>query len=314
MTAILTRAEREDALMGRDTVIDGPFGRSNLVLSVPTGDLVAAYRRKCGVDVSPWFGALSEIHLFECAETGYRFWRPGSIAGDEDFYKLLAEHWPDYYRSERWEYPFVRASLSRADRVLEVGCGRGFFLASLEGWIADALGLELNPEAIATKATRFEILRATIERLARERPNGFDVVCSFQVLEHVVEPRSFLEACVRCLRPGGILALSTPNYGAATLERREDAFDLPPHHMGHFSAAVYRRVAERLGLAVEAIEIEPRYPRLDEPIAPATRASLVYRAARRLSYAALALAYDVAREPGTNILAILRKPRQEPRF
>jgi len=287
--------------------IAGPFGKASHVLSLATGDVVASYRRKCGADVARWFGELREIHLFECNETGYRFWRPASVAGDEQFYKYLGGLKRDYYHPERWEYPLVRSMLARSDLVIEVGCGRGFFLRSIEDRVAEAMGVEFNREAIATKATRFDIVDATIERIAEAKPERFSVVCSFQVLEHVVDPHSFLAACVRCLRPGGILALATPNYASAMLANREDAFDLPPHHMGHFSAPVYRRLAPLYGLDVERIHVEKRYFELNDTVTAATRAGLLYRAARRLSSAMLGFAYSAAHEPGNNILAILRK-------
>jgi SAM-dependent methyltransferase len=296
------------AIAGAPAAIDGPFGKARLVLSLPTGDIVASYRRKCGADVAPWFGALREVHLFECAETGYRFWRPTSIAGDERFYEYLAECWPDYYHAERWEYPFVRKLLAPSERVLEVGCGRGFFLRSIERRVADAMGLEFSPAAIAAKVTRFDVFKTPIERVAATDPERFDVVCSFQVLEHVVDPHSFLAACVRCLRPGGTLALATPNHDSAMLANREDAFDLPPHHMGHWSTAVYRRLAALYGLDVARIHVERRYFALNDTVTAATRARLLYRAARRLSSIAMGFAYDAVHEPGNNILAILRKP------
>lgn len=290
-----------------ETTIDGPFGKARHVLSLPTGDVVASYRRKCGADVARWFGELREIRLFECDETGYRFWRPASIAGDEQFYKYLGGLSRDYYHAERWEYPFVRDLLTPSDHVIEVGCGRGFFLRSIEDRVAEAMGVEFNREAIANKATRFDVVDAPIERVAEAKPESFSVVCSFQVLEHVVDPHSFLTSCVRCLRPGGILALATPNYASAMLANREDAFDLPPHHMGHFSESVYRRVAQLYGLGVERIRVERRYFELNDTVTAATRARFLYRAARRLSSAMMGFAYDAAREPGNNILAILRK-------
>lgn len=293
---------------GAGAAIDGPFGKARLVLSLPTGDIIASYRRKCGADVAPWFGALRQLHLFECTQTGYRFWHPTSVAGDERFYEYLAERWPDYYHAERWEYPFVRKRLVKSDRVIEVGCGRGFFLRSIEGRVADAAGLEFNRAAIAAKVTRFDIVKTPIERVAAMDPKRFDVVCSFQVLEHVVDPHSFLTACLRCLRPGGILALATPNHDSAMLANREDAFDLPPHHMGHWSAAIYRRLAALYGLEVERIYVERRYFAPNDTVTAATRARFLYRAARRLSSIAMGFAYDAAHEPGNNILAILKKP------
>ncbi|MGH6968982.1 MAG: methyltransferase domain-containing protein [Stellaceae bacterium] len=291
-----------------ETTIDGPFGSAALVLSLPTGDVVASYRRKCGADVAPWFGDLREIHLFECRATGYRFWRPAAIAGDERFYRYIAGLWPDYYHAERWEYPFVRRLAAPSDRVIEIGCGHGFFLHSLEGRVADALGVEFNRAAIAVKTTRFTIVESTIERIAETEPESFSLVCSFQVLEHVVAPDAFLAACVRSLRPGGILALATPNHASAMLARREDAFDLPPHHMGHFSAPVYRSLARLYGLDVEQIQVEKRYFELNDTVTDATRARFLYRAARRASSAMMGFAYERAREPGNNILAVLRKP------
>ena len=286
---------------------DGPFGPADFVLSLPVADVVAAYRRKCDADVAPWFGSLREIQLFECRATGYRFWRPAAIAGDERFYRYLAQQWPDYYHAERWEYPFVRRLATPSDRVLEIGCGRGFFLRSLEGRIADAIGLEFNRAAIDDKVTRFPIIESAIEQTAAAAPERFNLVCSFQVLEHVVAPDTFLAACIKCLRPGGILALATPNHASAMLARREDAFDLPPHHIGHFSAPVYERLAQRYGLAVEKIHVEKRYFELNDTVTDATRGAFLYRAARRIASALMGFAYEQTREPGNNILAILRK-------
>lgn len=294
--------------MDTAATIDGPFGPADLVLALPVGDIIAAYRRKCGADVAPWFGGVREIQLFECRATGYRFWRPASIAGDEGFYHCLARVWPDYYHAERWEYPFVRQLAARSDRVLEIGCGRGFFLRSLEGRVTDAIGVEFNHEAITNKVTRFPITESTIEQVAESAPGRFSLVCSFQVLEHVVAPDTFLAACIECLQPGGILALATPNHASAMLARREDAFDLPPHHMGHFSTPVYERLAQRYGLAVGQIHVEKRYFEINDAVTEATRCTFVYRAARRIASALMDLAYVRAREPGNNILAILRKP------
>lgn len=287
--------------------IDGPFGPADRVLSLPVGDVVAAYRRKCGADVAPWFGSLREIQLFECRATGYRFWRPESIAGDERFYRYLAQLLPDYYHAERWEYPFVRRLTAPSDRVLEIGCGRGFFLRSLEGRVADAIGVEFNRAAIDGKVTRFPIVESAIEQVAAAAPERFSLVCGFQVLEHVVAPDAFLAACVKCLRPRGILALATPNHASAMLRRREDAFDLPPHHMGHLSAPVYERLARRYGLAVRQIHVEKRYFELNDTVTDTTRGAFVYRAARRVASALMGFAYERTYEPGNNILAILRK-------
>ena len=291
-----------------DRLREGPFGPARPVVSLPVEDVIAKYREKCGADVARWFGGNREIHLYECAATGYRFWRPESIAGDEAFYRHLSALWRDYYRTDRWEYALVRPLLPAGARVLEVGCGRGYFLRSIEGQARDALGLELNKRAIADKVTRFEVVAQPVDVIARAQAGGFDAVVSFQVLEHVIDPRGFLDACVACLRPGGLLAVATPNHDSAVLAHRDDAFDLPPHHMGHFTAQAYRQIAPLIGMRLERIEVERRYFELTDRVTERLRRRFHYRAARRLASLAMDFAYRAGGEPGNNILAVMRKP------
>lgn len=288
--------------------IAGPFGVAVKTGSLPVADILAAYYTKCRADVSASFGDVRSIDLFECRSTGYRFWRPVSVAGDEQFYHLLSAAWPNYYRDERWEYPFARNLIGAASKVLEVGCGRGYFLRSIEPLAADAIGLELNQEAIANKVTKYPMSQATIEDFARSNAGRFDVVCTFQVLEHVVDPRSYLEGCIACLRPGGLLAIGTPNAGSAMLQNREDPFDLPPHHIGHFSAETYRRIAQHFGLEIAVLKIEPKLASWSESVTTATGSHPLYRIAQRLSRKLVNWSYAVLREPGNNIFVAFRKP------
>jgi 2-polyprenyl-3-methyl-5-hydroxy-6-metoxy-1,4-benzoquinol methylase len=288
--------------------IEGPFGPATRILSLPVTDILAAYRLKCGADVSRCFEGLSEVYLYECQVTGYRFWRPETIAADEGTYHLLSAAWPGYYRGDRWEYGFVRNALRKTDNVLEVGCGQGNFLRSLEGRVRAASGIELNAQAIKNKVTKFDILRMTIEEFKSRSPASLDAVCSFQVLEHVSAPRQFIEACAACLRPGGLLFLSTPNMECAMLRKREDAFDLPPHHIGHFSAQVYESIARTLGLEVAGLRVEVRHTWAADTLNPTTEHHILYRATKRLTSVMLNAVYNLLGEPGNYILATLRKP------
>lgn len=227
------------------------------VASMPIARLCDMYRRKCGIDVRASFGDLDEVALFECDATGMRFWRPASVAGDEAFYRRLSSLWPNYYRTDRWEYERARAALGTGKRVVEIGCGRGYFLRSLERDGHAALGLELNGEAIQRKVTRFEVRRQMLDALAADEPGSFDAACSFQVLEHVVDPAALVRACVRAVRPGGLVILSTPNYDYPAHREREDPFDMPPHHLNHFTPEVFRRIAERVGLELVDVSVQP---------------------------------------------------------
>lgn len=286
-----------------------PFGGgpARHVLSLPAAHVAELYRQRCGLDVREEFGDAETLRLYECERTGYRFWRPRELAGSAQLYARLCQAIPGYYREDRWEYALARSYLGSGDRILEIGCGRGYFLASAEGLVAGGLGLEFNPEALANKVTREPIRATPVEDLARAGER-FQSVWSFQVLEHIPEPDAFLRACLECLAPGGLLGLSTPNLDYPPFARREDALDLPPHHVGHFREEVYRRLATFYGLELVQVHREPRRYQ-PEPATERTLRSVPYRLARRLGTRLFNAAYRWSGEPGPSLLTVYRKPR-----
>lgn len=286
-----------------------PFGMpSRVVRTLDSARLIEMYFEKCGVDVSRCFSGVSEVTLYECDATGMRFWRPASIAGDEAFYKALSDTWPNYYKEDRWEYSDARAALAGGPkRVLEVGCGRGFFLRSLEPLGHEVMGLEFNASAIANKVTKAEIRKQFVEDLAQQEAERFDAVCSFQVLEHVIDPAGFVVACAQLVRPGGLIVLSTPNYECEAHREARDAFDLPPHHVNHFTVDSYRRVADRLGLELVSTRVQLER-RARWQLADVDQASTYSSLARYGVNRVLRAVAGERSELGHSLLAVLRRP------
>jgi len=135
-------------------------------------------------------------------------------------------------------------------RLLEVGCGAGFFLKAAEraGWQVD--GIELSEEA-----SRFAIERLGL-RVRRERaeeapiePGSFHVAAMFDVIEHLFAPRSVLTAIARALVSGGALVVSTPNIHSASrvLLGRDWAVLSPLEHVYYFSENSLKRLLEVSG-------------------------------------------------------------------
>jgi len=111
-------------------------------------------------------------------------------------------------------YDVVARSLDRLHpaTVLEIGCGQGAFGARVAGRTA-YLGLEPDPESYAVAAERIsahggQVKQATTREL--DPGKGYDLVCAFEVLEHIEDDRAALLDWVRFIRPGGHLVISVP--------------------------------------------------------------------------------------------------------
>lgn len=124
-------------------------------------------------------------------------------------------------------------------RLLDVGSGSGRLLAVMQraGW--QVAGVEPDPRAAAVARERYGVtVHVGHLEQARFREHSFDAVVLSHVIEHVEDPVALLAACRRLLRPGGRLALSTPNIesrGLALFHRHWLHLDVP-RHLHLFSA------------------------------------------------------------------------------
>ena len=103
-------------------------------------------------------------------------------------------------------------------KVLDVGCGGGILSYAMAQAGADVLGIDL-----ATKSLKVAKLHAlemnspdryqaiAVEDLAAEQPESFDVVTCMELLEHVPNPQSVIQACAALVKPGGHVFFSTIN-------------------------------------------------------------------------------------------------------
>lgn len=218
--------------------------------------IIEKYRTYLRVDVSEDLAGVDEVLLCRGRESNLRFFWPPTLAGTGRFYaKLMAN--PHYYLGDKWEYGAAVDALPPRQRVLEVGCGTGDFLAKLRSAGHEGIGLEINDEAIRLgTAAGHDIRRGTIEEFAASCDKQFDVVCAFQVLEHVTDPVSFLDGCLACLRDGGLAIFAVPN-GEGVFSSLDVALDMPPHHMLRWNAAAFQYLVTRFPLALFDLQSEP---------------------------------------------------------
>ncbi len=104
-------------------------------------------------------------------------------------------------------------------RVLDVGCGGGILAEAMARRAAHVTGIDLAAKplgvarlhALEQAVANVEYREVATEALAAEQPACFDVVTCMEMLEHVPDPASVVQACARLARPGGWVFFSTLN-------------------------------------------------------------------------------------------------------
>jgi SAM-dependent methyltransferase len=205
--------------------------------------------------------------------------------------------------------PFL-APLPRRGIALEIGTGTGVFLAHLRQLgFGEQVGIEPSPAAIA--AATADVRPCIREGIftGNEFPAGsVSLICCFQTLEHVPDPRGLVEAAFRMLEPGGMIALITHDYTARLnrmLGRRSPIIDI--EHVQLFNPESLRHLVTSSGYEVRVIQsIRNRYPLnywLSLLPVPQALKRAIMATTRAAHIAKMPLAFDVG-----NLLTVAQKP------
>lgn len=103
-------------------------------------------------------------------------------------------------------------------KVVDVGCGGGILTEGLAKAGAEALGIDLSEDLIEIadlhsleSGVNARYQKISAEALADQQPEGFDHVTCMEMLEHVPDPGSIINACAKLVKPGGMVFFSTLN-------------------------------------------------------------------------------------------------------
>ena len=196
-----------------------------------------------GIDVSEYFRGIDSLSIYECQDTKYRFFYP-FITGDEAFYARLQQI-TGYYPGWKWENEVAAGFINESDKILDIGCGEGFFLDQIrEKKQCVVTGLEFNQKAVdACHEKGIDAYKVPVGEFADARPGEFDAVCMFQVLEHIVDVKDFLDSAVRMLKKNGVLIIGVPNNTPYIFMRdKYCTLNLPPHHIGLWNQISLRNI------------------------------------------------------------------------
>jgi SAM-dependent methyltransferase len=165
---------------------------------------------------------------------------PERIVPDETSPGIVALHLKRYEFARPW---------CGGRTVLDAGCGVGYGAAHLAEVAASVVGVDRDEDAIAYARERYA--RPNVEfrvgkLLDLDAADGsFDVVCSFETIEHLDDVEAFLAEVVRVLRPEGVFLVSTPRVDETTASPEN------PFHRLELSASDFEALLRRFFGEVE---------------------------------------------------------------
>jgi 2-polyprenyl-3-methyl-5-hydroxy-6-metoxy-1,4-benzoquinol methylase len=169
--------------------------------------------------------------------------------------------------------------------LLDVGCGDGSFLRWMAalGWQVHGVERDAKGAAVAARAFGSDRIHPDLERAGEAIPQGFDALTLSHVIEHLLEPEVLLRRCLERLKPGGTLAITTPNLESLGHERfgRSWLHLDPPRHVRLFTSESLGRLVDDAGFEVREI------------CTPSSSAHFVWRASRMLE--------ETGRLPGISV-------------
>jgi len=165
------------------------------------------------------------------AETTYdsTFWE--SAVDPDGVIRQLAEE-REKKIIDQYSYDLKNLTKMPPGKILDVGCGLGFFLSALDSkW--EKYGTDVSEFATDYARQHYPDISVFTGEVyeAGYKSNFFDVVYCFEVMEHINNPHEIINEISRVVKPGGIVMISTPNIGSYCAKRFKGNFRLlsTPH-------------------------------------------------------------------------------------
>lgn len=207
---------------------------------------------KCIEFVEDYPTYLFNYKIYICHSCALQFSYPMKAA--------LASHYEtvEWY-GNRWEFNEMLIFFSnKTGKILEIGCGEGYFLVNAQEKGFNITGIDFNKSAVevAKKKGLEKVFSLSLEEFIQKFPHEkFDIICFYHVLEHLENPVNFIEMTKILLKPDGYLAFSFPNPNRFKL-RREN-WDYPPHHLTRWNGKSIEYLLGKTGFKKIFVNEEP---------------------------------------------------------
>jgi len=141
-------------------------------------------------------------------------------------------------------------SIKRRGRILDIGCGMGYFLYACRLAGYEVEGMDISPDAAnyVLNTLGIAVTVGSVEDVDYE-PGSFDIITMWHFLEHTRKPSKCLEKAYLWLKPDGILVVDVPNYAGTDAKKtwaQWKGWQLP-YHFYHFTPDTLRRLLAKYG-------------------------------------------------------------------
>jgi 2-polyprenyl-3-methyl-5-hydroxy-6-metoxy-1,4-benzoquinol methylase len=236
-------------------------GLANITLleQIKTDQLIRDWYHVFQIDIADELAGHDCIDLYQCNQTKLKFYWPHNVAGSDRLYEKLQEFdW--FYAKSKWEYQVSLRDIVHCQQVLEVGSGFGYFIERALKLGLTIQGLELNASAAKiAQSNDLPVKNQDLSEFSSLYPSSQDAVCSFQVLEHIPQPKEFIKNCILALKPGGKLIFCVPNSDSF-LKEQYNLLDMPPHHMTRWCRETFEALENIFPIVLESVKFEPLAP------------------------------------------------------
>ena len=198
-------------------------------------------------------------HLIKCQSCQFVFCEPIPTAME------LEKHYENYGRNDYLSpltikrYHEILDSFEpyrKTNKLIDVGCGIGYFLeeAKKKGW--EVYGTEFTDEAIRICSKKGIKMNKGI--LDPENYDGqeFDIITSFEVIEHINNPQTELANFYKILRKGGLVYCTTPNFNSLLRYRLKEKYNVLgyPEHLSYYTPKSLKFIFNRSGFKTKKIK------------------------------------------------------------
>jgi len=233
---------------------------------------ISNFKKNCLVCGHNMLPATRYPGLLKCTQCGF-------LTADVDisFDELSSLYAHDYYHgaeygdyveekvalqanfSGRIEDIFRLPGITEESRLFEIGCAYGFFLEMVQNRFKDVSGVDISEDAVAYAKKVVGVDAHAADFLKMDFSNKLDIICMWDVIEHLGEPEKVIERASEKLNTGGYLCITTGDIGSMMARMRGPKWRMihPPTHLHYFDRSTLSQLLSNHGLALTSLTYPP---------------------------------------------------------